>query len=190
MRETISGETSQEAEHSPAAGGEQEEQGERPCPKETEKDRKARYRALVTGEFKDLFTADAQRIINERFKETRGLQETVAACRPVLERLGKRYGVDGGDMTALSAALDAEEARRAQEERQMAQLLAETAQKAAAERERALTEDIRARGSRPPENGAGAQRGVTAGIRVDKLTPAQRAQIAQRAMRGERVTFR
>lgn len=80
--------------------------------KESPKERQARYRALVSGEFKDLFTADTQRIIDQRFKETRSLRETVEAQRPVLERLMSRYGVQDGDVRALAAALEDEERER------------------------------------------------------------------------------
>ena len=157
---------------------------------EDAKARMERYKALVGGEFKDLFAADTQRIIDKRFKETKGLQETLAAQAPVLERVMGRYGVENGDLDGLMAALDAEDARRAQAEQEAQRLLAETARQAAEERERALIQNILARGARPAENGGGTQTGVTARLDPARMTAAQRDHIARRAAKGETITFR
>ncbi len=81
------------------------------------------------------------------------------------------------------------ELQAAQEARQ-AQLLEETARRAAEERERALIQNILAQGARPAENGAGTQNGLAARPDPARMTPAQRADIAQRAARGETITFR
>ncbi len=206
---------------------------------EPDKERRARYRALVTGEFKDLFVADTQRIIDHRFKETRTLRETLNAQKPVLDRLMKRDGA--ADVPALRAAIEAEETRagaeareaqRRAEERQarwdreveetrgtypqfdfeeassdprftalleagasvqtayealhLDQIKAEAARAA----EKRLTDHIRARGVRPQENGASAQNAVAVKPDVARLTRQQRFEIAQKAMRGETITFR
>lgn len=233
---------------------------------ETPKERLARYRALVGGEFKDLFTADTQRIINQRFKETRGMEERLAAQRPILERLMGRYGLSGEDLAALSAAMDAEEAktreetesreaetrRRQEAETRQRQVLerhregfardrldrwaremeeavaaypdfdlaegmgqsvfrgvlrgggsmkqayealhledikASAARQAALEREREITEHIRARGIRPQENAAAAQNALRAKVDLERMTKEERAEVARRAMRGETITF-
>ncbi len=197
-----------------------------------DKERRARYRALVTGEFKDLFAADTQRIIDHRFKETRTLRETLNAQKPVLDRLMKRYGA--ADVPALRAAIEAEETRAGAEaqERQarwdreveetrgtypqfdfdeassdprftalleagvsvqsayevlhLDQIRAEAARAA----EKRLADHIRARGVRPQENGASAQNAVAVKPDVARLTRQQRSEIAQKAMRGETITFR
>ncbi len=177
------------AEH--AAGGSSVAGSERQRPPEGEgpEARMARYRALVDGEFKDLFTADTQRIIDRRFKETRGLREALEAQRPVLERLMDRYGVARGDLPGLAAAVEAEDARRDREAAELARLLEETARQAAQERERALVQNILARGVRPPENGGGAGNGLTTRLDPGRMTPAQREEIARRAAKGERITF-
>lgn len=204
-----------------------------------DKERRARYRALVTGEFKDLFVADTQRIIDHRFKETRTLRETLSAQKPVLDRLMKRYAV--ADVPALRAAIEAEETRagaqaqeagRRAEERQarwdreveetrgtypqfdfdeassdprftalleagvsvrlayevlnLEQIKAQAARAA----EKRLADHIRAQGIRPQENGAAAQSAVAVKPDVGRLTRQQRSEIAQKAMRGETITFR
>ena len=154
------------------------------------RERMERYKALVGGEFKDLFTADTQRIIDQRFKETKGLQEALAAQAPLLKRLMGRYGVESGDLKALNAALDAEDHARAQAEAEAQRLMAEAVRKAAEERERALIQNSLARGARPSENGGGAQNGIAARPDPARMTAAQRADIARRVAKGETVTFR
>lgn len=238
---------------------------------ETPDQRRARYKAMIEGEFKDLFTADTQRIINGRFKETRGLQEALAAQGPVMDFLMSKY--QAKDPAALMAAIQADESqwqamadaagktveqfkadwfsqrqresmerelkqsrqelffrrqmerwegeaaelrevypdfdleaeagdkdflsllrsgvpmRMAYEVKHMPDIIAGAQKAAADERERAVTEAIRARGGRPAENGSGAQNGVTTGVAVSKLTREQRADIAKRAARGERITL-
>ena len=59
-------------------------------------DKKAAWRELVEGEYKDMYTQDTQRIINERFKETKRLQETLDGYQPIIDVLAQRYGVVGG----------------------------------------------------------------------------------------------
>lgn len=67
---------------------------------------------------------------------------------------------------------------------------AAVAQAAAREREKAVTDDILARGARPAENGTGAQNALRAKIDVARMTRAQRADIARRAGLGEVITLR
>lgn len=112
-------------------------------------ERMERYRALVEGEFQDLFAAHTQQLVDQRLQELQSAQ----AIR-------------------------------------QAQLLEETARRAAEERERALIQNILARGARPAENGGGTQNGLAARPDPARMTSAQRADIAQRAARGETITFR
>ena len=55
--------------------------------------------------------------------------------------------------------------------------------------ERQITANIRARGSRPAEAGASGKASFTVKNDVSKLTKKDRAEIAKRAMRGERIEF-
>ncbi len=61
--------------------------------------------------------------------------------------------------------------------------------KATAQAEKTVTDNIRARGARPQENGAAAKSAVVVKDDVSKLTPADRAEIARRAAMGETITF-
>lgn len=85
-------------------GGNVPAQGE-----ESARERMARFRDLVDGEYKDLFTQETQRIIDRRFKETKGLQEALEAQRPVLELLGQKYGVEDLNPEKLARAIEADD---------------------------------------------------------------------------------
>lgn len=61
--------------------------------------------------------------------------------------------------------------------------------KATAQAEKTVTDNIRARGARPQENGAAPKSAVVVKDDVSKLTPADRAEIARRAAMGETITF-
>ena len=50
-------------------------------------------------------------------------------------------------------------------------------------------DNVRARGLRPQENGAGGSLGINTHIDIKRSTKAERDALARRAMRGERVTF-
>ena len=52
-----------------------------------------------------------------------------------------------------------------------------------------VVNDIRARGSRPVENGLSSQNAISVKGDVTKLTKQQREELAIRAMRGERISF-
>lgn len=67
---------------------------------------------------------------------------------------------------------------------------AAVARSAALQRERAVTEDIRARGGRPAENGAGSGNAVTARTDLERMTRADREELARRAAGGEIITLR
>lgn len=60
---------------------------------------------------------------------------------------------------------------------------------AAAAAVKAATENIRARGARPPENGTAAASGVIVRNDVSSLTRAERAEIVRRALGGDTIRF-
>ena len=71
---------------------------------ESPEDRQKAYQDLVKGKYKDLFTADTQRIINQRFKENKAQEETLAKQGKVLDFLMQRYDVK--DLDGLQSAID------------------------------------------------------------------------------------
>ncbi len=60
---------------------------------------------------------------------------------------------------------------------------------AASNAEKSVVSNIRAKGSRPIENGTAAQSAFTIKDDVSKLSKKDRAEIARRAMKGEKITF-
>lgn len=89
----------QTGESAPAAGVQNETTG----PK---KDRKAEFDKLIKGEYKDLYDAGVQNILRQRFKGHQETSERLEALSPMLEILGKKYGVDPQDAKALSKAIE------------------------------------------------------------------------------------
>lgn len=239
----------------------------------TPEERRSAYRALVEGEYKDLYTEDTQNIINRRFKETEGLREEKAKSQAVLGLLMGRYNIEDGDLDKLQKAIEeddaywadaAEEAGMSVEQykqlqklkHQNAQLVNEERQRqgreraeqqarqwfaeaqalkakfpkfdlatevgdpqflamlkagtpvehaykvlhfdelmgdavsvTAAQQEQKVVAQVRARGARPVENGTAAQSAFTVKDDVSKLSKKDRAEIARRALMGEKITF-
>lgn len=60
----------------------------------------------------------------------------------------------------------------------------------AAKTEKQVTDNIRSRGMRATENGVSSSATATQKFDVKNLTPAQRRELANRALRGENVTFK
>ena len=78
-------------------------------------DRSAQFKAMIQGDYKDLYDAEVQKIINRRFTETKGLQNSLAAQSPIIQQLSQKYGIDGSDLTALQAAIDDDDAMWAEQ---------------------------------------------------------------------------
>lgn len=86
----------------------QPEAGAEQAAAETTKDKKAEWRKLIEGEYKEEFQNQTQGIINKRFKEMKGLQEQNAQLGQLAEKLADRYGVDPRDLKGLSDAIEAD----------------------------------------------------------------------------------
>lgn len=71
----------------------------------------------------------------------------------------------------------------------MEDIKAGIAQMTAKATEKQVTDNIRAKGQRPPENGTSVQSAFTVKDDVSKLSRKDRAEIARRAARGERIVF-
>jgi hypothetical protein len=237
-------------------------------------DRSAQFKALITGEYKDLYDAEVNRIIGKRFKDTKVLQESLESQRPIIDAMCRRYGIADGDMQALTAAIDDDDAMweeeaeangmsveqykqvqrlqrenaemRTQQEnfqaqqaanRQMQDWLSQAdtmrqnpvfkdfdlsaeitenpeflsllksgitvphaysvlhldqitgtvAQSAAAQAEKAVTDNIRARGARPQENGASNRAGTVIKDDPRKWDAKDLAEVLRRVERGEKI---
>ena len=69
------------------------------------------------------------------------------------------------------------------------ELLGDAVSTTAAQQEQKVVAQVRARGARPPENGTAAQSGFLVKDDVSKLSKKDRAEIARRALRGEKISF-
>ena len=112
-----------EGEHSPDPGGKTntgktnaggEAKGEGTPPADPLKARRETYRALMEGEYKDLYTEDTKRILDRRMQELNALQARLNAHQPILDLLARRYQVEGGDLDKLQQAIQADRAAGAQ----------------------------------------------------------------------------
>ena len=71
----------------------------------------------------------------------------------------------------------------------MDEIVTEAMSTSAAQAEKRVVENVRAKGARPAENGVAAQSGFVVKDDVSKLSRKERAEIARRAMRGETISF-
>ena len=69
-------------------------------------DRKAEFKKLIKGEYKNEYDAEVQDIVQRRLKNTRETVEKYEALTPTLEMLAKKYGVDSADINALNRAIE------------------------------------------------------------------------------------
>ena len=135
-----------------------------------EKSEREEYEALIKERFKDFYAEDTQRLINRRFRKYkvmeeryRLLEETLAEREAQIRESEQRYG-------------ELEEYMHSEIER----VVRET--------EERILGDIRAKRLRPFENGATARTGG-APVDVSRLTKSERATLAGRAARGEKIKF-
>ena len=158
------------------------------------KPRSEEFRALMEGEYKDLFTAYFQETFNRRFKEQKEIKEQLASARAVADAAAACFGAQG---EKLLLALRTEHERRnasadtpkestiAQEELQ--KQLSAAVEAARKETEERLMASIRARGIRPVESALGVAQGNALRRDASHLSRAQRAEVARRAAEGERI---
>ena len=163
--------------------------------------REKAFRALMEGEYKDLFTAYFQETFNRRFRERKEEIEELERARRTLRAAAEYFGTGEGE---LADVIRAEyEKRKASTEtlpkthpvsgdsdtEQMKCAVEGAVEKAREQTERAVLAAIRARGMRPAEAALGSEggRALTAG--VTSLSRAQRAEVARRAAKGERIKF-
>lgn len=69
-------------------------------------DRNAEFEKLIKGDFKDLYEARVQEIVQKRLKGTKETVDKYNALAPTLELLAKKYGVDATDPTSLIRAIE------------------------------------------------------------------------------------
>lgn len=232
------------------------------------------FKDLVEGEYKDQYTEMFQSAFNRRFKEVKGMEDSLTAQKPILDMLMQKYKIADGDMGKLQKAIEqdktywesaAEEAgltveqyqamqklereneelkrmRQRQQGEQAAQqqlnvwmqeadklkrdfypdfnlqteignrqfldllkakipmkqayelvhmdeIKAATARNAAQTASQQMQANIKAKASRPSENGTSHQSAAIVKSNVSDLSRADRAEIARRVQRGEKISF-
>ena len=79
----------------------------------TEQQREEMFRALIKGEYKDLYEREIRRLLQSRFRHSDAKLRRLETLSPLLDRLCARYGVNPGDIEGLCRVLDSEEAEAA-----------------------------------------------------------------------------
>lgn len=69
-------------------------------------DLNAEFEALIKGKFKAQYDARMQNTIQKRIKDSKETAQKLDAVSPILEMLGKKYGVDASDINALNKAIE------------------------------------------------------------------------------------
>lgn len=85
-------------------------QGEGNAPAETgdspEQARARQFKALIKGEYKDLYDAEVADVVRRRFKATEDKVSRYDALSPTIDLLCRKYGVDAGDIDGLGKAIE------------------------------------------------------------------------------------
>ena len=167
----------------------------------TKEKREEEFRALMEGEYKDLFTAYFQETFNRRFRERKEEIEELDKARKTLQAAAAYFGVGEGELMDVIRAEN--EKRRAPtaapseshpvsgdiDAEELHQALEGAVEKAREQTERAVLAAIRARGLRPAEAALAAESSCALSGGVSSLSRAQRAEVARRAAKGERIKF-
>lgn len=229
------------------------------------------FEELINGEYKDLYTQKFQEAFNRRFRDVKGMEQTISNQKPIMDMLMARYGVDDVDklqsaieedtgywqeaadeagmtveqykqfqaMERENAALRQEQERREGEERaneqlrtwytqaeavqqlypgfdlqgeignpdfvgllragisvqqayelcHMEEIKANAAKSAAQAAGQQMVARLQQKAARPMENGTSGQSAAIIKNDVHNLTRTDRAEIARRVQRGEKIQF-
>lgn len=68
--------------------------------------RRKAFDEMIDGEYKDVFEERFQNAFNRRFKETKGMEQTIADQKPIMDMLMQRYKIADGDASKLLEAIE------------------------------------------------------------------------------------
>ena len=68
--------------------------------------RRAKFKEMVEGEYKDEFSEMFQQSFNRRFRDVKDMENSLSAQKPVLDILMQRYKITDGDMSKLLSAVE------------------------------------------------------------------------------------
>lgn len=72
----------------------------------TLEDLRKEFDGLIEGKFKDVFAEKFQQTFNRRFKEAKGMEESLSAQKPIMDILMQRYKIADGDAGKLLDAIE------------------------------------------------------------------------------------
>lgn len=72
----------------------------------TLEERRAAFKEMIEGEYKDVYTETFQQAFNRRFRDVKGMENSLNAQKPILDMLMQRYGIADGDMAKLQNAIE------------------------------------------------------------------------------------
>jgi septal ring factor EnvC (AmiA/AmiB activator) len=124
---------------------------------------RAEYERLIRTRFKSFYTEDTQKMINKRFKKYKALEDKLRDMEETAKQSEARI-----------AEIDA--------------LVISERERIEREAEQRITSRIIANKSRANEN-AVSERHSDSGFDVSRLTKGERAALASRALRGEKIAF-
>lgn len=103
-----------EAQNAPATGETAQGKGESKSGVTTTSDtleaKRQAFRELIEGEYKDQYTEMFQSAFNRRFKESKGMEQTINAQKPIMDMLMQRYKIADGDVAKLQSAIEQDNA--------------------------------------------------------------------------------
>ena len=73
---------------------------------DTKEAKQKAFRELIEGEYKDEYTEMFQSAFNRRFKDVKGMENSLNAQKPILDILCQKYGITDGDMGKLQSAIE------------------------------------------------------------------------------------
>jgi len=76
---------------------------------ETKPDRNAEFRRMITGDYKDVYDAEVNKILNGRLKKAKATESQLAEANSFIQKAAARYGKDPTDLKGLGEAFDADD---------------------------------------------------------------------------------
>ena len=64
------------------------------------------FEDMIEGEYKDIFQEKFQQAFNRRFKESKTMEQSLSAQKPIMDMLMQRYNIADGDMAKLQTAIE------------------------------------------------------------------------------------
>ena len=159
------------------------------------RERQEQFRALMEGEYKDLFTAYFQETFNRRFREQKEMKEAFEKNRATLRATAAYFGISEEELPryveqsakAVPARREAADGEALRSE--IEQAVARALSLARGEIEQQILGGIRARGLRPGEGALSESARDALQRRAGGLSRAERAELARRAALGEEIKF-